>query len=142
MKTRSGYVSNSSSTSFLVYGRDVVEWSKALKWIEEGKRVICVDEGTGTSGDSADFVFDLTPERYALMKGYENEIINADGFYVICADYSSCDYNEDGMDVELPDLEGGSFFEFQRDDNSAYTDKVNDKYFLEWLSGRMRYIEK
>ena len=56
MKSRFGYVSNSSSSSFLVYGLPTVDFDDVKQWLDEGRKVYCIDEGAGTSGDCADFV--------------------------------------------------------------------------------------
>ena len=135
MKTRNGYVSNSSSSSFLVYGNEC-DFNEIESRIEEGKNVICADYGGGFSGDCADFVFKMTKERLELLKPYFG-ILRRRGVSIISVDFSLI---EDYFDekTRIPALKGGKFFEYSRDYSSPHTDSVDDEDFKDWLENQVK----
>ena len=135
MKSRFGYVSNSSSSSFLVYGLQTETYDDIREWLEEGRTVYCIDEGAGTSGDCEDFVFKMTPERFDLLKKYEDRMMRDRCVDIICADSSWIECLDEK--VGHPDLSGGMFFHFYRDYSSPQTEAVDDKDFLEWIKYRL-----
>ena len=131
MKTRSGYVSNSSSSSFIIYGVPTESVNDIEEWLDEGKKVTCIAEAGGTSGDVGDFVFTMTKERFNLMKRKLAKIMSISDFYIIQEQFASV--NEDVADMKFPELKGGNLFMFNKDYNSPKDDSVDDSYFLKWL---------
>ncbi len=136
MRYRLNYISNSSSSSFVVYGRAVDSFKQACRLVDEGRTIYCVHFGAGWSGDSEDFVFKLTKERYELLLKshdfmYETihdiQIIDTD--FVIVGD----DKREADKPIHVPELKGGMVYAFDRDDKSAWTDSVDDEHFTQWL---------
>ena len=134
MKTRTNYVSNSSSSSFVVYGT-ICDFEDIAKTLDQGREVICVECGAGTSGDCADFVFNMTKERLALLEKYK-DIIRHKGIEIICKSFS---VSEDRCDerLSMPDLRGGQFFDFDMDYSSPKTDRIDDEDFVEWIKYRV-----
>ena len=73
MKTRLGFVSNSSSSSCVLTGVSV-PFKEVQSLVSGGVQVWCSHDGGGLSGDCADFVFQVTPERLQLMLDYADAI--------------------------------------------------------------------
>ena len=134
MKSRFGYVSNSSSSSFLVYGVPTEDFDDVKQWLDEGRKVYCIDEGAGASGDCADFVFLVTPERYELLGQYKKELEKRH-VAVICADFVGVECLDEVK--EHGGLSGGMFFHYYRDYKSPSTDSVDDEDFVEWIKYRL-----
>lgn len=134
MKKRSGYVSNSSSSSFIVYGTDC-DFDDIAGILDQGMKVICVDYGAGTSGDCADFVFSMTKERLALLEKHK-DIIRHKGVVIICKSFSVSEEMCEEI-LSIPDLIGGKFFDFSRDYNSPSTDSIDDEDFVEWIKHKV-----
>ena len=65
MKIRQGFVSNSSSSSFIVMGKKVGNPDRALK---EGKKVMVFIEAGGTSGECEDWSMFLSKSSFDLLK--------------------------------------------------------------------------
>ena len=133
MSIRYGYVSNSSSSSFIVYGKKL-GLSEALELCKvEGNKVACILPGCGHSGDCADFVFTLSEGRLALLKKCGIDISkyewNAE-FYLSKKEW----YNELSSIHEVDEpLDGGCLFVVHKDYSSPVTDADDDEGFLEWL---------
>ena len=131
MKTRSGYVSNSSSSSFLVYANPV-SYSAALAMMGE-RNITCVLKGQGTSGDAEDFVFKMTEGRMKILK--KNHIDVSDGLFLeIIRKFEP----KDGMVTIDSDLDGGALFDVVKDDSSPYTDDDDDTSFVDWAEWKHR----
>lgn len=64
MKIRSGYVSNSSSSSFCVVGRQI---DNPDTHIELGRKVMVIVEAGGTSGENEDWSMLLNKEAYNIL---------------------------------------------------------------------------
>lgn len=64
MKIRMNYVSNSSSSSFVILGNKI---NNPLKLMNEGKNIIVHIKNCGTSGDVGDWCIPLTPEIYDII---------------------------------------------------------------------------
>ena len=131
MKARLGYVSNSSSSSFLVYGNRIKDEDALERAFDEGRHVICVDECGGTSGDVAACVFDVTRERYDIIKRMLDHFFDSQ---LKLIDATACAYPEDTL-IELSNCRDGRLFYFDRDENSPQSDSLKDEYFRSWLGG-------
>ena len=131
MKIRTGYVSNSSSSSFVVYGTVVTTFAELKRLLEKGESVVCVDTGGGTSGEAQDFVFNATPERIQeIEKKYRGQ--KNLPFYAIQKDYIVLEDDEE-IDMSLPESRGHRLFRFKKDYSSPVTDGVDDEHFQDWL---------
>ena len=127
---RMGYVSNSSSSSFIVYG-EVVGYRDALERMD-GANVYCIVKDGGTSGDVADFIFRMSPGRMDRLAkaGVDvskemfidvGKVMKTNGFYV-------CDIAEP--------LTGGGVYDFDMDHSSPGTDSDDDGNFIDWIGHR------
>lgn len=121
MKIRNGYVSNSSSSSFVIFGHKITNPLKSLK---EGKRVFLYVEGAGTSGECEDWGMFIDEECLKLL--------NKSKWFDYRKDYSiffECknNFEEDKKDYDkvnvLEDIEGEEIFAFERDYSSPNTIK-------------------
>ena len=132
MKTRIGYVSNSSSTSFLVYAIPL-DYQTALAMMGE-RNIQCVLKNAGTSGDSEDFVFRMSKNRMKLLK--KNHIdLSEDGIFLEVIKEFETDDNM--VNIDFP-LEGGALFDIMKDDSSPYTDDDYDDAFVDWVEWKHR----
>lgn len=68
MKTRIGFVSNSSSSSFVVIGKRVISLDEAVELSKKGHTVIAELDDCGHSGDVEDFIFRITEETAAILR--------------------------------------------------------------------------
>ena len=129
MKIRSGFVSNSSSSSFIVFGHKISNPEKAIK---ENKKVLVHIAGAGTSGDAEDWAMFLDKESYDILKEHEWFKRNS-GYatYVECTDAPDVDYRDDTININS-DIDGEEVFFFDRDYSSPDTVKQL-KEFLEDL---------
>ena len=129
MKIRYSYVSNSSSSSFIIYGNKLI-YDEAIKAIKDkSKNIMCVFEGAGTSGDCGDFVFTMTKDRFDLFKKYDVSLKDAKFYDVIKI------WGTDIVDVKEP-LTGGRLYEVSKDESSPWNDNADDKMFMKWLMRR------
>ena len=67
MKTRVSFVSNSSSSSFVVIGKPVASLDKAVELSKNGHTVIAELDDCGYSGDVEDFIFRITEETARIL---------------------------------------------------------------------------
>lgn len=116
MKIRMNYVSNSSSSSFIIIG---IRINNPLKAIKEGKKVIVHIESGGTSGDAEDWSMELNEESYELLKNSKYFKNREDRAIYFEADVNACmdDNNEEILHV-LNDIKGKEIFYFDRDYSS------------------------
>lgn len=133
MKKRIGYVSNSSTSSFLIYGNRIDTLEEAKKLCEDSNnKVMCILEGMGMSGDCGDFAFTMTSERLELLKKHrfslEENKYRARFFLVIKQ------WRDDEQFVVDKPLHGGSLFFVEKDYSSPMTDAADDKGWLDWLN--------
>lgn len=68
MRIRTGFVSNSSSSSFLVFGEELADFNEMLREVRSGGGVIAVVQNAGDSGDVADIVLRITLERAEFLE--------------------------------------------------------------------------
>ena len=132
MIRRIGYVSNSSSSSFLVYGNRL-DYETALKRMKNKKHdVLCILDGFGTSGSAEDFVFKMSPSRMELLEKSKLDI--TDSYYGAKFIEVKKWLGGDIINVRKP-LEGGCFIEFTADNSSALykKEKANDDAFNKWV---------
>ena len=126
MKIRTSYVSNSSSTSYVIYGDIMESFDEIERSIEHGDAVIGIQKDGGLSGDSADFIFNITEARLKLMR---NRFVG-NQCLAIRKKWSSKD--KYGC-YQLPKSEGGRLFYFDRDYSSPLTNSVVDFHFGNWV---------
>ncbi len=138
MKTRQGYVSNSSSTSFIVYGKELDYYDALEAMKDESNNVICILHHKGTSGECEDFVFRMTDYRMKALKKGEKSLrknmidIENGKFLLIMKEW----FNDGGvMDITEP-LTGGRIYEVRKDDSSPTTDSNRDRNFAKWMKLR------
>lgn len=142
MKTRFGYVSNSSSSSFVVYGNKLGTAEEIESALAAGRNVVMAVECGGSSGDNGDFIARITPERYALMKRKIQRYAekNKDGDEH-CIDFIDCVFSkfleEDEFDAQVLGLVGGTAFWYAKDYNSPHSDDIDDDDWLYWLGNFM-----
>ena len=114
MKVRSGYVSNSSSSSFVIFGTRIKNPQDVIK---SGKRVFVFIDGGGTSGEAEDWGMFLDQECFDLLqkskwfarnKNYTTFFECPDSFY---------DDENDKLVVSKP-IKGVEIFGFERDYSS------------------------
>lgn len=127
MKYREGYVSNSSSSSFMIRGKEIKDKTALKNVIEDGRTVWFVGEGEGTSGDVADFIMKLTRENVDMMGDAVEELWEGKDRHVI---------------MEMKN--GGNVYEFDMDQNSPLVkgDVRRDWRFLRWLSDCLEEFER
>ena len=131
MKTRTGYVSNSSSSSFIVYGKELDYYDALEAMAGDGKKVVCILPRKGTSGDTEDFVFRMTDYRMKALE--KNGICIEDGRFMLVMK----EWHNDGgvMDITEP-LTGGRIYEITSDDSSPISDSDRDRNFAKWIKLR------
>jgi len=128
MKTRNGYVSNSSSSSFVICGKSIT-LKQARKLVNDNsKTIMCVAAGRGISGDVEDFIFRMTPYRLKQLKGIR---IGDSKFFDVAQSWdlewsnniveTTCDFD----DVEV--------IVCNKDNSSPDTDSDDDEKFKEWI---------
>lgn len=126
MKMRDGYVSNSSSSSFVVVGK---ETKNPLALLHNGKRVMVYVPGGGSSGEAEDWSMFLTEEALKMLneskwfKSMEHKFFEVDG-----AD--NFEYNTEYNTVKIKKPVKGTLIAFDRDYSSP--DSIDElKEFLE-----------
>lgn len=117
MKIRSGFVSNSSSSSFVIFGKRIGNPEKAIK---EGKKVFVHLDGGGTSGEAEDWGMWLDTKCWNLLK-------ESDWFkyytphYFECPDTFEASKEKENAVSISSDIEGLEIFGFNRDYSSPDT---------------------
>lgn len=129
MKIRSNYVSNSSSSSFVILCHKITD--NPLKAINEGKNVFVYIEACGTSGSVGDWYFKLTEEIYNIINHHSWFKPYAKPVYYECPEDVSVNYDDDvdGKLIVKNDIVDYELFAFERDYSSP--ENVDDlKQFL------------
>ena len=140
MKKRYGYVSNSSTSSFLVYGYDAdVKNKREFEHLVQTckDKVFCYLDGYGTSGDAGNFGFVVTPERLEIMKKHHVSLFDRNYHYnpsvfVVVKEWRGY-HKRKTVDKKLA---FGHFMNFECDFSSPETDDADDKNFLDWVKFR------
>lgn len=130
MKTRFGYVSNSSSSSFVIYGDGLKDAAAVKEAVANGKIVYCVDENGGWSGECADFAFRLTPERLEKIGAHLDDCMRNKRFSAVQVEWAS---DSDEIQFALAHRTGKCLFKFRKDERSPATDAVDDEEFVRWI---------
>lgn len=129
MKIRNGFVSNSSSSSFVIIGKEIKNPLQALK---ENKKVFVYIPGAGTSGDVEDWGMYIDNESYQILKtskwfdGWSSKVI-----YFECSNDYVDDKNEDEKINILNDITNQQIFAFERD----YSSPNNNEQLKKFLKG-------
>lgn len=132
MKIRNGYVSNSSSSSFVCIGKKITSPTKALK---EGKKVLVYIEGVGTSGEAADWAMYIDNEILSILQASKWFSQMRHVQYWEVHDGIRIEYDRNtGEDIMIvdDDISGETVFSFRRD----YSSPNNKKQLLEFLEDR------
>ena len=127
MKVRQCYVSNSSSSSFIVVGYRI---SNPLKAIKEGKCVMVYVEAGGNSGECEDWSMFLTKDTYDILQ--KSQWLKKRNPVYIEVDMSAkCQYDNDVGDEKLIVSRNvlGEVFAFNRD----YSSPDNEKELVDFL---------
>ena len=135
MKIRSNFVSNSSSSSFIIYGKKIDFYDINQEDLLDAtkNKIICVLDGQGTSGEVEDFVFTVTPERIATLQ--KNKIPFENGeFFEVMKEWGS---DEEVINITEP-LTGGRLYTIKKDYSSPNNDSAKNKDFLEWVHFKSR----
>ena len=132
MKVRNGYVSNSSSSSFICIGKKITSPTNALK---EGKKVLVYVVGGGTSGEAEDWSMYLDKEILSILQNSKwfNRMNHIEYWEVndgITVEYDR-NTGEDMMIVKN-NVNNETVFGFRRD----YSSPNNKKQLLEFLEDR------
>ena len=132
MKVRNGYVSNSSSSSFICIGKKITSPTNALK---EGKKVLVYVVGGGTSGEAEDWSMSLDKEILSILQNSKwfNRMNHIEYWEVndgITVEYDR-NTGEDMMIVKN-NVNNETVFGFRRD----YSSPNNKKQLLEFLEDR------
>lgn len=135
MRIRNGYVSNSSSSSFIVYGREL-DYHEAVELMADNdNNVMCILNKKGTSGEGEDFVFRMTDHRMDILKGNGIDIKKMKGRYLLAMK----EWRNNGrvLDITEP-LTGGRVFEIRKDNSSPASDSDSNMNFARWVKSRGR----
>ena len=115
MKIRTSYVSNSSSSFFIILGNTT---TNPLQSIKDGKNVIVYIEACGTSGDVGDWCINLTPEIYDIITNHKWFKPYAKPIYYELAEGTSVIYDEEKHDDILivdNNVSNAELFAFNKD---------------------------
>ena len=135
MRIRNGYVSNSSSSSFIVYGREL-DYHEAVELMaDKDNNVVCILDKKGTSGEGEDFVFRMTSHRMGILEGNGIDIEKMKGRYLLALK-EWCN-NGRVLDIAEP-LTGGRVFEIRKDNSSPASDSDSNMNFARWVKSRGR----
>ena len=124
MKIRTGFVSNSSSSSFCFLGKSVSK-NEVRELVSKGKRVVAVKEAGGTSGEAEDFIAEITNKNIEAIFAYEK-------FEFFLIDHMIYDDDES---FEIPKEITSKIYYFNRDYSSAN----NPEEISKWVRLRNVY---
>ena len=115
MKIRINYVSNSSSSSFIIVGHKI---NNPLKAIKEGKKVVIHIAHGGTSGDVEDWSMELDQESYKILVKSDFFKYREDRVTFFEADVNAYVENNEEILHVLNDIQDKEIFYFERDYSS------------------------
>lgn len=125
MKIRMNYVSNSSSSSFVIIGQEITDINNFLKG--EKDIYVCIENG-GSSGDCADWIMKLTKESYEIL--IKSKWFNFHKDRARFFENESCFIDKDELLNIEKDMKEVEIFSFNRDYSSP--DNIKElKEFLE-----------
>lgn len=108
MKIRLNYVSNSSSSSFVIVGKRIDNPKNRIK---EDKNILVYIEGCGTSGDVGDWIIPCTEEIYTIIQHHNWFKFYAKPIYFECPDSVNMQYDDDFKEHVLNVTEDASDME-------------------------------
>lgn len=130
MKIRMSYVSNSSSSSFVILGQRLQSPVEAIK---QGRRVFVYLEGAGTSGEAEDWGMWLDVESWEMLRD-SKWFKGRTPVYFLCPEGFDEDTARSDRLVTTKDIENQELFAFDRDYSSPNNvDQL--KKFLELVGG-------
>lgn len=129
MKIRNGYVSNSSSSSFCIVGKEI---DNPLERIKNGKKVWIIVENGGNSGECEDWAMELNLETFEILKKSK--------WYKRHQEYSVFIEANDNAVVEWDSNEGDNVLKVEKDIdecvfafNRDYSSPDNKKELIDFL---------
>lgn len=129
MKIRNGYVSNSSSSSFCIVGKEI---DNPLERIKNGKKVWIIVENGGNSGECEDWAMELNLETFEILKKSK--------WYKSHQEYSVFIEANDNAVVEWDSNEGDNVLRVEKDINECvfafnrdYSSPDNKKELIDFL---------
>lgn len=129
MKIRNGYVSNSSSSSFCIVGKEI---DNPLERIKNGKKVWIIVENGGNSGECEDWAMELNLETFEILKKSK--------WYKSHQEYSVFIEANDNAVVEWDSNEGDNVLQVKKDIdecvfafNRDYSSPDNKKELIDFL---------
>lgn len=129
MKIRNGYVSNSSSSSFCIVGKEI---DNPLERIKDGKKVWIIVENGGNSGECEDWAMELNLETFEILKKSK--------WYKSHQEYSVFIEANDNAVVEWDSNEGDNVLKVEKDIdecvfafNRDYSSPDNKKELIDFL---------
>lgn len=129
MKIRNGYVSNSSSSSFCIVGKEI---DNPLERIKNGKKVWIIVENGGNSGECEDWAMELNLETFEILKKSK--------WYKSHQEYSVFIEANDNAVVEWDSNEGDNVLKVEKDIdecvfafNRDYSSPDNKKELIDFL---------
>lgn len=126
MKIRTGFISNSSSSSFCFLGKSVSR-NEVRELVSKGKRVVAIKEAGGTSGEVEDFIAEITDKNIEAIFAYEK-------FEFFLIDHMIYD-DDDDEPFEIPKEITTKIYYFNRDYSSAN----NPEEISKWVRLRNDY---
>lgn len=128
MKIRISYVSNSSSSSFIIIGTKI---NNPLKSILNKKKVIVQIECGGTSGENEDWIMELDLETFRILKESEWFNRNKDYTQYFEVDENAYTDNEKVLHI-VNDINNKEIYYFNRD----YSSPDSKEKLIEFLKRR------
>lgn len=123
MKTRVSFVSNSSSSSFVVIGKPVISLDEAVELSKNGHTVIAELDDCGHSGDVEDFIFRITEQTAEILKNSKRTAYQKPAYIDVSRIVGESD---DYVEISEDDHNDGSRIWFFDKDDSAPGIRLDD----------------